>query len=492
VKGKAPWGSLALDPRVQGVFLLFFAATVLLTRLGLSGMANYDDCFYAQKAKEMLRGGSLWLPTFAGEAAFDNPPFFFWLEVLSYKVFGVTVYAAQFPSAFLGVLAVLLTFRLGDKLFAPPVGFYSAMVLSTTLLFTKYARHAMVDAPLCCLVLLGLLAFWEGVHRDKRWFLLWGLSCGAAVLTKSVLGLFLPLISVLWLLVTGKGREILRPWFLAGGLLAVGVGGSWYLVEYLAYGDAFLHRHFGWLVLKRGFQAEAGPWWGPLFYLQDLATFYWPWLPFLGIGTVLIFRRGWHRRPGARLALIWIGTYFLVMSLMGTRSHWYVLPAYPALGMIVGTALADLLKGRWASRGPQWALGAGMVAVFLVNFLPIPTDREREKGVRELSPYVRHFAGQGAKLLCYREKYNTLNNPLLFFTDHAVPKEGFLQSPAEVGREFAAKGVVLCFVRPKDREGLTREVKAWYLLKGTVEWDLLSNRPLGTGEIRTGGDPWEN
>ena len=80
-------------------FLLLLASTIFFAKLGLNGMANFDDCFYAQKAKEMLQSSDWGVQTFNHVVQFGNAPLHIWLVALSYKVFGVTVYAAKFPAA---------------------------------------------------------------------------------------------------------------------------------------------------------------------------------------------------------------------------------------------------------------------------------------------------------------------------------------------------------------------------------------------------------
>jgi 4-amino-4-deoxy-L-arabinose transferase-like glycosyltransferase len=431
----------------------------------------------------MFLGGPWWLPTFNGEPSFENPPLYFWLVALSYKAFGVSTFAAQFPSACMGVAAVLATFLLGNRLFGSPAGLYAGVILTTSLPFAKYARHAMVDVTLSFFVCLALLALWEAVHRDKRWFLLWGLACGAAVLTKSVLGLFPALIAVVWLMATGRPRELLRLPFLCGTSLAVVVGGSWYLVESLAFGEAFLQKHFGWLILKRGFGSSGGPWWGHLDYLRDLVSFYWPWLPLLGWVLFRSFRTGAHRKPEVRLVLIWAGAIFLVMSLMDKRSLWYVLPAYPALALLIGGSWMSFPRG-WNQRAQAWVLAVGTLCALVVVLLPIRLDREREASVRELAPLVRKAAGEGVLLYCFRGDYHGLNNALLFYSDHAVPKANFLKEAAQVREAFRGKGSALCLVGRKDLVPLTKDLGPWYLWKEAEDLVLIADRDQKEGGER--------
>ena len=91
----------------QVVFLIYSSLLAFLGRQLDRGITNFDDAYYAQKAKEIFLSDSLWVVTWQGGARFfDNPPLPFWLTGLAYKVFGVSGYAAVFSSAIFGVLIV--------------------------------------------------------------------------------------------------------------------------------------------------------------------------------------------------------------------------------------------------------------------------------------------------------------------------------------------------------------------------------------------------
>ena len=113
-----------------------------------------------------------------------------WLIALSYTVFGVTEFAAKFPSALFGVATVLLIYYFARTLFNESAAFLSSSVLATTFLFTRYARRAMMDVTLSFFVTLALFAVILALRKDARWFFVWALATSAAILMKSVLGVF--------------------------------------------------------------------------------------------------------------------------------------------------------------------------------------------------------------------------------------------------------------------------------------------------------------
>ncbi len=482
---KAPTASFNETLYLSVLFL--FALTIFFTRLGLNGMANYDDCFYAEKAKEILQNHRWWVLTYNQSPAFENPPLFMWLIALSYKVFGVGVYAAKFPSALMGLCNVFLIYFLGRNLFNPWAGFFAAFILATTYPILKYSRHAMMDVALTFLVVSALYCLLLALRKNRAYFLLWGLCVGLAVLMKSVLGLFPLLISALFILFKSHWKEIRNGYFLAGCLTAAAVGGSWYGVEYASFGQDFIRTHFGWLILQRGFESTGEPWYHHLSYFVDLAVFGWPWLPLEILGLVWMLRGGRWKNENLFLLLLWIAAYLGVMSVMNSRVLWYIMPAFPALALVAAWVLDQLLNGQNKARAGKILMGIALVTVVLLNAFPIQLEQDREKDVRMLSPYVECFAGQGAQVVALREDYYDLNNALLFFSDHAAGP--FLNDPKGLAPLFESKNLVLCVAHRGDLADLRAGLKEWYPVKFGEDKILIANQKIDTSDISTWNQP---
>ena len=127
-----------------------------------TGITNFDDAYYAQKAKEILESESFWLITQAGEPAMDNPPLPFWLTALAFSLFGVSSYSAIFFSALFATGIVLMTYRLSLLLYKDYwIAFASAFVLLFPGIFIDSSRRAMVDIPLAFFVILAFYAVFK-------------------------------------------------------------------------------------------------------------------------------------------------------------------------------------------------------------------------------------------------------------------------------------------------------------------------------------------
>src|SRR4051794_22730622 len=72
-----------------------------------------DEPRYAQVAREMYERGDWITPTLGGFNWFEKPALLYWLEIASYKVFGVSEFSARFGSALFGLGIVLCLWILG-------------------------------------------------------------------------------------------------------------------------------------------------------------------------------------------------------------------------------------------------------------------------------------------------------------------------------------------------------------------------------------------
>src|SRR5437868_11712955 len=77
------------------VFTYFFGLTI--------PFVGPDEPRYAQVAREMLERGDWITPTLGGFDWFEKPALFYWLEIISYRLFGVNEFAARVGSALFGL-----------------------------------------------------------------------------------------------------------------------------------------------------------------------------------------------------------------------------------------------------------------------------------------------------------------------------------------------------------------------------------------------------
>jgi hypothetical protein len=84
------------------------------------------------------------------------------------------------------------------------------------------------------------------------------------------------------------------------------------------------------------------PWYFITTIWSDLA----PWVLMLPFALAWIVRRRLWRDRWLQLALIWFGTFFVFLSIAATKRQAYLLPAYPAIAIVLAVWLDSLRRNR--------------------------------------------------------------------------------------------------------------------------------------------------
>lgn len=432
--------SAALVP----LLLFLVAAGIVFAKLGHVHLANFDDCYYAEKAKEMMREGDWVTPHFAGVPRTDNPPLFLWLMALAFLAFGIREAPAIFWSALSGALCVPTLYLLARRLRSPPFeAWVAAVALLGTQYFLKYSRHAMFDVFLTLLFLLGILGYVRAAQGERKWFLLLGASVGLGILTKSVLGAFPLAVAVLHMLGTGRTGLLRDRWFLAALALSACITVPWYAAQMHLHREQFLEEHVRWLLLRRGLGAGR-PWWSAFDYARELAMVYWPWLPLATAGGWLALRRAvgpatasgpeadeahaeeapstaWRARDTARLLLAWLAVVLIPLSLASEKKLWYIMSVFPCLALFSSIAAGTWIRSE-SKRRVIVAYGFAVLAVVAVAAwaLPIPLGKSRKPELTEIALAARDAVPKNEVVANLDIPYWPVVNQFIFYSDHAI------------------------------------------------------------------------
>jgi 4-amino-4-deoxy-L-arabinose transferase-like glycosyltransferase len=353
-----------LNHRAGHYALLLAAGTALfLVNLGGPSLWDVDEGRNATAAYEMLESGDFIVPTFNATLRSHKPVLLYWLQVVAYRVFGVNEFAARLPSALAALLALLLTYELGRRLFDASTGLLAALVLGSTASFCASAHFANPDALLNTFVVLTLFCFWRGYVRSSRgWFVPAGAAAGLAFLAKGPTGLLLPgAVVVLFLTWSGRLRVLLDRRLLAGLLAFVLVGLPWYVWVGVETKGQFLREFFLTHNYERAISAMEGHHGPPYYYFVVLLLGFAPWSVFLGLAFWDAARATRERgareeqehvcpaprasQDSYRFLVCWVVVYLGAFSFATTKLPNYILPLY---------APAALLTARFLER---WRCG---------------------------------------------------------------------------------------------------------------------------------------
>lgn len=437
---------LALSDRLfQMVFLAYSALLIFLGRHGGLGISNFDDAYYAQKAKEMLSSGSFWIVLYNGGPTFDNPPVPIWLMASVFKLFGVSDYSVALPAAVFGVATTLLTYRSAEMIFNDRwTAFLAGAILILPGFFVDYARRGMVDVPFTFFVTAALFCFIKA-ETNPRWHLFFGAFTALAILTKSVLGLFPLMIGFAYGILARPGASpVFRSfYFWAGTAVALVFGSSWHIINILQLGDFFVKGHFGQLLYSRavgedGVVSKDGPFFF-LGYLKSLWKTYWPWFPFAVAGFTIFAKKAFRDGDNKKLFIIlWIAVIIGVMSASKTQALRYVLSAFPALAILTAKTINDCIPENSKERFIPYIAGAIMAVVLFVNATDIQARislSQNSVSMRQLAPVIRR--NSVSKVGNFRLSHWNPRNALLFYADRFLPDP--VKDPEELIRRLDKK-----------------------------------------------------
>ncbi len=346
--------------------LAALSAILAIAPLRTGDLTGYDDAQYAHIAKDILRTGD-WLVLHSnGNPALENPPMVDWMEASLFAAFGYSDSLARLPSALCGLGTILLVYWLARRLTGDASAAVLAMfVMATSLYFLKYMARGMTDVPFTFFFLCAICA-WSLTDTDPRWYLAAGAATAFAQLTRSMMGLALPGIFVLHLIVSRR-RPPLR-YAIPALIVAYLPLTAWYIYLVHLFGAWFMAVHSTWL--RNEVYGGLSPAWrrytGAFEYAWMLARSYWPWLPAMIAGMVVVIR---SRDRRLWLLILWVAVVFALCAVARSRVLRYMLPAYPAFAILASLGLKQLVPARYLNRGlriltPVMALAVLAVAIF--------------------------------------------------------------------------------------------------------------------------------
>ncbi|MBS9391777.1 MAG: glycosyltransferase family 39 protein [Dolichospermum sp. LBC05a] len=325
-------------------FGLLLASLILwLIGLGNLPLRDWDEGTYAIVAREIYRTGNWLYPTIQGDPFLLKPPLMQWLIAICYHIGGVQEFTTRFPGAFLTALGVPLLYLIGRLAFRENLpALFSALVYLTLLPVVRHGRLAMLDGMTISFFLLLLFCVLKA-RDNKKYALGIGFCLGLITLTKGMLVVVLAGIAGLFILANKQLAILKNPFLWIGMLLGNFPAIAWYFAQWQHYGDIFLEVHFqsqAFDRLGKAVEGNTGPVW---YYLLEVIKYGFPWLLFLPGGLYL----SWKNRDTAWGCLTLIGTivYFAIVSLMGTKLPWYIMPVYPFLALAIGANLSYIWQG---------------------------------------------------------------------------------------------------------------------------------------------------
>ena len=361
----------------------------VLTALGLAlylpGLAalpptDRDESRFVQASRQMLESRDYIRIRFQDEPRNKKPAGIYWLQAASVDVLSTPASTAMWPyrlPSVLGALAaVLLTFGFGQGWIGRGAAFTGAALLAASLGLTVEAHLAKTDAVLLATVVAAQGALGE-IYRKSRAGepigaalpLLFWVAQGVGVLIKGPISPLMSLLTAGALAIADRdARWLGRLHFLWGVPVTLLIAGPWLIAITLATDGGFASESVGNDLLGKlihGQESHGAP---PGYFLVLALVTFWPGSLALARAARLAWRE--RREAAIRFLVAWLVPFWVLLELVPTKLPHYALPAYPALALLAGRALASGGRRHWSDliACSLWglvalALGAALVTV---------------------------------------------------------------------------------------------------------------------------------
>jgi 4-amino-4-deoxy-L-arabinose transferase-like glycosyltransferase len=385
------------------IVILFAGVIYLGCLISPPSLMDDVDAVQAQISRNMLTSGDWVTARLDGVKYLEKAPLVYWAMAGSYAIFGVHDWAARIPIA-LSVLGVCwLTAAFGVWAFGRRAGFYAGLCLATCVGLFLFTRILIPDVMLVFCIALAMWGFLRALEeqepRPRLWAWLAAASLGAGLLLKSLIAVVFPIgAAIVYLLITRQlfsARTWRRLHPFSGAAIVLLIAAPWHILAtlrnppYFAWtlhsGPGHYHGFLWFFFINEQLLRFLN-----LRYPRDYNTvprlYFWlfhliwlfPWSVYFPAVAKLSFKPVDRAGRTRLLALCWIG-FVLVFFTFSTTQEYYSMPVYPAMALLLGSAMAA--GGDWVRRGTRAlavVLAACAIACFAlliyVRHIPAPGD----------------------------------------------------------------------------------------------------------------------
>lgn len=358
------------------------------------------DAVQAQIARNMLASGDWVTARLDGVAYLEKSPLIYWMMAASYRVFGVHDWAARLPLALATVLLCWVTFRFARWGFGEKAGMIAGLSLATAAGLYLFTRILIPDATLTLTITTAIWAWMRLLEPDEErprlWAVMLGIALGCGLLLKGLIaGVFPVLAALTYMGLTGQlfaraAWRRLSPFpVIAVALL---IAAPWHvlamlrnppLLAFSMHSGPGEYRGFFWFYffnehllrfLNLRYPRDYNTVPRALFWVLNLVWLF-PWSAYLAGALKLSYGRATRADRVRLMALCWIAVV-MVFFTFSTTQEYYSMPIYPALALLIGSALVDGPYFRASSRVLLFIFTVSSVALFTVLLLVARTPAE--------------------------------------------------------------------------------------------------------------------
>jgi 4-amino-4-deoxy-L-arabinose transferase-like glycosyltransferase len=389
--------------RIYLIVLLVAAAVYAGCMISPPSLMDDVDAVQAQIARNMLTSGDWVTARLDGIPYLEKSPLIYWIIAIAFKIFGATDVVARIPVVLSALALAWLTTAFAMWAFGRRAALYAGLCISTCFGLFLFTRILVPDVMLTTSIALSMWAFLRAIDPEEKnprwWAFVLAASIGTSLLFKSLIGIVFPIAAALIYL--GITRQLFeaRVWkalhLWSGVLVALLIAAPWHILATLRNPPYFEftmrsapgeYHGFMWFYfineqllrfLNMRYPRDYDT--VPRFYFWAFHLLWlFPWSAYFPAIAKLNFRPVDRAGKTRLLALCWTG-FILVFFTFSTTQEYYSMPCYPALALLLGSAMAA--GGSWIRTGTRVLCGVFIAAAAAVitlyalsRNLPTPGD----------------------------------------------------------------------------------------------------------------------
>jgi 4-amino-4-deoxy-L-arabinose transferase-like glycosyltransferase len=376
--------------------ILLLIVVIPLFSLGISnhGLWTADEPRVAEIGREMAEAGNWAVPTLNQKPFLEEPPLYYGVLALTFKVFGVSDKVVRIPSAFFAFASVLVIFFMAHLLFGSRVALLAGLVLATTGEYFRVAHWVIVDGALTFFIMSAMGLFITGYLSESNrkkllCYILLYVSCTFAFYTKGFIGIVIPGLTILvFLAVERNFGELLKMRLWLGVLIFIIMTLPWFVALWQQAGMEhlkvfFIHNH-----LQRFLPADmAGSISGSVsghhspfyYYLTGFPTGFLPWSILLVPVFYYAFSKPGQPNPantasqkGRLFAKCWFLSGIIFLSIASTKRTLYLMPIFAPMAMLTAGYINSTMTSQGLNRIGKVFLWAFAVFLLIIGLALIP------------------------------------------------------------------------------------------------------------------------
>ena len=358
------------------IIILFGGSLLFMHSLGASPLFDWDEINFAESAREMLVSGDYLRVQINFQPFWEKPPLFFWMQVVSMKVFGINEYAARFPNAVCGVVTLLVIYSIGKRLHDAKFAAWWVVLYVSSFLPHIYFKSGIIDPWFNLFIFLGiyfLAVFLQSDPTSKRKvsLVLSGLFTGLAILTKGPVGLLIVVLTyiVFILLNKGKGWDAIK-YYLIWVLTVLLVAMVWFGLEIWQHGWWFVNEFFTYQV-RLAKTEDAGHGGFPLYHFVVILLGCFP-------ASILFLDFTKKNQTGSgeivfkKMMIASLLVILIVFSLVKTKIIHYSSFAYFPVVYLAASVSYNLITGKAVISRFQKIVGLLVGSIWVILFVSFP------------------------------------------------------------------------------------------------------------------------